>query len=140
MSKILKGTITYIFISLLIGYTWNMVVFREMYLSFASSAYRDAPLMHLGLIAVTLEGIALSLIFSKFYTGGKGISEGLIIGLLVGVFSFAYATFVVTAKFTIEPFWGYMSLEFGFGLIHFSLAGILLGYIFNKEKLRPTKI
>lgn len=72
MSKILTGTITYILLTLIIGFTWNFGLFKETYFSYASSVYREAPLMQFGLIAVIMEGVALSFIFSKFYKGDKG--------------------------------------------------------------------
>ena len=89
--------------------------------------------MQLGLISVLIEGFALSLLFSMYYKGGNPLTEGLLLGLLVGVFSIGYAGLVVPAKFAIEPIWKYSALELGFGIIHFSIAGIILGYIFNKN-------
>lgn len=68
-----------------------------------------------------------------YYKGGNPLTEGLILGLLVGIFSIGYASLVVPAKFSIDPIWKYIVLEFGFGLIHFGIAGIILGFIFNRS-------
>lgn len=89
--------------------------------------------MQLGLITILLEGLALSLLFSMYYKGGSPLVEGVFLGLLVGIFSIAYAGLTVPAKFAIEPIWKYSVLELGFGIIHFGIAGIILGYIFNKS-------
>lgn len=130
--KIILGIIAYIILTLVIGYCWNMVLFRESYVSLASVSLRDAPIMQLGMVAILFEAVALSLIFTLFYTGSNPLTQGLFLGLLVGVFSIGYAGLVVPAKFMIDPIWKYSLLELCFGVIHFSVAGIVLGYIFNK--------
>jgi hypothetical protein len=132
MSKIIIGLVAYVILTFVIAYSWNMVLFRENYLALASSSLRSAPIIQLGLITILLEGLALSIIFSIYYKGGNPLTEGLLLGLLVGIFSVAYAGLTVPAKFVIDPIWKYTILELSFGIIHFGLAGIILGFIFNR--------
>ena len=134
MAKILLGVTVYVVFTFILAFSWNMLLFRELYLSLASFSLRGAPIMQLGLISVLVEGVALSLLFSKYYKGvKKPLTEGMILGLLVGAFSIGYASLVVPAKFIIDPIWQYSVLELGFGIIHFGFAGIILGYIFNRN-------
>jgi hypothetical protein len=133
MVKISFGIAAYVVFTFILAYSWNMLLFRESYLSLASSSLRSAPIMQLGLVSVLIEGVVLSLLFSMYYKGGDPLTEGVLLGLLVGTFSIGYAGLVVPAKFVIEPIWKYSILELGFGIIHFGLAGVFLGYIFNRS-------
>jgi len=81
--------------------------------------------------------VALSVLFSCFYTAEHSLRRGLLLGLLVGGFSISYASLVVPAKFLISPLWQYVGLELLFGIIHYGGIGLVYALIFrtkNKNK------
>ncbi len=76
-----------------------------------------------------VEGLALSILFSRFFQGQSSIREGITLAMLVGMFSIGYAALVVPAKFAVAPVWKYVALEVVFGVLHFGAAGVLFSYI-----------
>lgn len=132
MTKVFLGITAYVFFTFLLAYIWNMVIFRDQYLLMAGSSLREAPIMQLGVITIFLEGIALSILFSMYFTSDQTLMHGAILGLLVGVFSIAYAGLTVPAKFVIDPVWKYSALELLFGVIHFAVAGVILAFIYSR--------
>ena len=109
---------------------WNMVIFKKQYAELTGATAREKPIIPLGLLAIIVQALALSILFSLFYTGINPISQGLMLGLLVGSYSIVYGAFVVPAKFNISPVSKYAILELVYGVLHFGIAGIILAYIF----------
>lgn len=138
MGRFASRVAIYLLVSFAIAYLWNMVLFRDIYLSLTSGSYRQVPIMQMGLFTMFLEGLAIAVIFSQFYRKGSPLREGLKLGLLVGVFSVGYSSFVVPAKFAIDPVWQYSLIELTFGIIHFGIVGAVLG--FYEEHLRSENI
>ena len=132
MNAIAIAVPLYVVLTMIMGYTWNMVLFNDLYLSIGGEGKRAEPVMILGVSSMLLEAFALSILFLQYFKGQNFLLEGLCLGLLVGAFSICYAAFVVPAKFAIDPVWKYICLEVVFGILHFCIAGILFGYIFSK--------
>jgi len=110
---------------------WNLFAFKGIYLELAQYAYRPTPIMPLGVIAMLLEALALSWLFSLFYRNEYSLRQGVLLSLLTGVFSMTYAALVVPAKFIITPVWQYVSLELLFAVIHYSVVGLIFAKIFR---------
>jgi len=131
MRTILLSIMAYVVLTLTLGFVWNLILFKDLYAGMTGAAMRPNPIIPLGLIAILFEAITLSLAFQKFHNSSIGLRSGLVIALGFGVFSMTYASLVVPAKFAIEPVATYTLMEITFGLIHYSLAGIVLARLFT---------
>lgn len=122
----------YVLLTMIMGYTWNILIFHSTYMAIGGSGRRPDPIIPLGMASMLLEGIALAVLFSWAYRGSNPIKEGLSLGLLAGAFSVGYAALVVPAKFDISPVWKYAALELAFGILHFGAAGLLFAFAFRR--------
>lgn len=125
------ATVAYIIFNFVFAMVWNLGIFKNQYKILTGSTAREKPVIPLGLLAIIVQAIALSIVFSMFYTGANPINEGLLLGLLIGSYSIVYGAFVVPAKFNISPVWKYTVLELVYGMLHFGIAGIIVAYIFS---------
>ncbi|OUR76129.1 hypothetical protein A9Q83_15040 [Alphaproteobacteria bacterium 46_93_T64] len=139
MYRILIACISYIVLTFVIAMTWNMVLFRDIYISLAASSLRPEPIVPLGLLTVVIEAVALSLLFHTFYRSAPSFKNALLLALSVGTFNMTYAAFTVPAKFLISPVWQYASLELAFGIVHYGLAGIAFFFIFGKRVTQDVR-
>ncbi len=129
MSKILLGAFAYVVLTLSLGFVWNLILFRDVYVAIGSQSMRAAPVMPLGLAAIVIEAVVLGFLFAKLSDGS--ISQGLVLAFAVGAFSMTYGGLVVPAKFMIEPIATYVLLESAFGVLHYGAAGTTLAFVFR---------
>lgn len=124
------ATVAYIVFNFVFALVWNLGLFKKQYAEMAGTTAREKPIIPLGLVAIIVQALALSVLFSSFYQGTNPIGEGLMLGLLIGSYSIVYGAFVVPAKFKIVPVWKYAMFEVAYGVLHFGIAGVILAYIF----------
>jgi len=129
-TKFIIAVFVYIIFNFAFAMVWNMVIFKKLYAKLTAGISRENPIIPLGLLAIVVQAIALSILFSLFFTGTNPIAEGLMLGLLIGSYSIVYGAFVVPAKFKIRYFSQYAILELIYGVLHFSTAGIIIASIF----------
>jgi len=130
-STFIIATLAYIVFNFAFAFAWNLGIFKKQYKTLTGSTAREKPIIPLGFLAIVVQSIALSVMFSLFSTGTNPVGEGLLFGFLLGSFSTVYGAFVVPAKFKIEPVWKYATLELIYGILHFGTAGIIVAYIFS---------
>jgi len=140
MRTILLAIIAYVVLTFALGFVWNLILFKDLYAGMTGAATRTNPIIQLGLIAILLEAITLSLAFHRFHNPTIGLKSGLGIALGLGLFSMTYASLVVPAKFAIEPVATYSLMEIAFGLIHYTLAGIVLVRLFAGKLGETTSL
>lgn len=133
MPRVLIACFSYVILTFAIAMIWNMVLFRDTYVALAATSLRAEPIIPLGLLSVLTEAVAMSLLFHFYCRRSMSLKTAITFALLVGVFSMTYASFTVPAKFVIDPIWQYVSLELIFGLLHYSLVGIVFFFIFNNR-------
>ena len=125
MAKLLPPVFAYMVLTMAFGMVWSLFLFQPVYADMAKYAYRPEFIMPLGIAAIFIEGLALSVLFKLFYNNNvHTLRHGIFMGLLAGILSLSYAALVVPAKFVIAPVWQYVSLELLFGVIHYGLAGL----------------
>jgi hypothetical protein len=128
-TQFIIAVFAYIIFNFAFAMVWNMVIFKKLYAKLTAGISRENPIIPLGLLAIVVQAIALATLFSLFSTGSNPIAEGLKLGLLIGSYSIIYGAFVVPAKFKIKPVSHYAILELVYGVLHFSIAGIIVAYI-----------
>ncbi len=139
MPRVFVACVSYIVLTFALAMIWNMVMFRDTYVALAATSLRAEPIIPLGLLSVVTEAVAMSLLFHFYYRRAMSLRSAVIFALSVGVFSMTYASFTVPAKFVISPVWQYVSLELVFGLLHYSLVGVVFFFIFNKHDASDTE-
>ncbi len=137
MLRILIACISYVVLTFAIAMIWNMVLFRDIYISLAANSLRSQPIIMLGLLSVITEAVTLSLLFHFYFRQSASLKGAVALAVSVGIFSMTYASFTVPAKFIIDPIWQYVSLEIIFGLIHYGLVGAAFFFIF-KDSAAPN--
>ncbi|KKW45972.1 hypothetical protein A3C21_03170 [Candidatus Kaiserbacteria bacterium RIFCSPHIGHO2_02_FULL_59_21] len=125
------ATVAYIVFNFAFAFVWNLGIFKKQYETLTGETAREKPIIPLGFLAIVIQALALSTLFALFYSGTNPITGGLFFGLLLGSYSIVYGAFVVPAKFNIEPVWQYAVLELAYGVLHFSIAGIIVAYVFS---------
>ncbi len=139
MFRIFIACFSYVILTFAIAMVWNMVIFRDTYLALAATSLRAEPVILLGLLSVATEAVAMSLLFHFYCRSTMSLKTSVTFALFVGVFSMTYASFTVPAKFVIGPIWQYVCLELVFGLLHYSLVGIVFFFIFNNHNEPNTE-
>lgn len=124
------ATLAYVVFNFAFAFVWNLGIFKQQYAALTGATAREKPIIPLGLVAIIVQAVALSVMFLLFSTGTNPIGEGILFGFLLGSFSTVYGAFVVPAKFNIEPVWKYATLELAYGVLHYGIAGIIVAYIF----------
>jgi hypothetical protein len=132
MKPILIGVVAYVLLTIVLGVVWNLFLFQDTYNAISGPGRRTSPIMPLGISSMLLEGVALSLLFSRFFQGPIPVRDGVVLALLIGAFSMGYAAFVVPAKFAVTQVWKYAALELAFGVLHFGAVGALFSFIFRR--------
>jgi len=125
MPRILIAFFSYVILTFAIAMVWNMVMFRDTYLALAATSLRAEPV--------------IPLLFHFYCRYTMSLKTAVTFALSVGVFSMTYASFTVPAKFVISPIWQYVSLELFFGLLHYSLVGVVFFFIFKSRDASDTE-
>ena len=133
MRTFLTAIAAYAVLTLALGTVWNLVLFKDLYAGLTGVTTRPEPIVQLGMIAILLEAAAIAFAFQRYYDPNIGLRNALTISLGLGVFSMTYASLVVPAKFAVETVLTYTLMEVIFGIIHFTLAGIVLARVFAKN-------
>lgn len=131
LSRLVAAFSTYVIVTFILAYLWHLTVFGELYRQIGVQSLRGEPIIPFGLIAITLHAFALIYLFANFFPNSPTLATALKLALSTGVFITAYAAFSVPAKFDIEPSGTYILLESTFGLLHYSVLGVLFYLIFK---------
>lgn len=133
LSRLAAAFATYVIVTFILAYAWHLTIFGELYSQIGAQSLRGEPIFQFGLIAITLHAFALIYLFANFFPSMPTLATALKLSLSTGVFITAYAAFSVPAKFDIEPSGTYILLESTFGLLHYSVLGILFYLVFKRQ-------
>ncbi len=129
-STFIIAAVAYIVFSLAFGLIWNEVVFKKQFRAMTSSISREKPIISLGLLALVIQALSISILFSLFAKGANPIAEGLLFGLLLGSYSIVDDALVTPARFLVSPIWNFVLFQLSYGIIKFGVAGIIVAYVF----------
>lgn len=131
LSQLAMAFVGYVIVTFILAYAWHLTIFGELYRQIGQQSLRGEPIIAFGLVAIVLHAFALIYLFANFFPTAPTLMTALKLSLSTGVFITAYAAFSVTAKFDIEPSGTYILLESTFGLLHYSVLGVLFYLIFK---------
>lgn len=124
--------ISYIIVTFVLAYIWHLVIFGNAYAELGIASLRPEPIFQFGLLAIIVHAAVFTYFFAQFFEPKATLAHALKLSLGLGAVITAYAAFSVPAKFEIEPASHYIWLEFVFGVIHYSVIGVLY-YILAKR-------
>jgi len=93
---------------------------------------RHEPVFQLGLLAMLLQGIALSYLYSRTASAGSSVFDGLRFGWISGSVLVSYIALAEAAKYNVPGISSWLITEIGAGFVQFTIYGVLLGLIYKR--------
>ena len=124
--------ISYIIITFILAYIWHLELFGESYAQLGAASLRPEPIFQYGLLAIITHAAIMTYFFECFFKAPASLLAALKISLGLGAVITAYAAFTVAAKFEIEPAIHYVLLELIFGVLHYTVIGVLYYWLCNR--------
>lgn len=124
--------ISYIIVTFVLAYIWHLVIFGSAYAELGKLSLRPEPIFQFGLLAIVIHAAIFTYFFAQFLKPTANLSIALKLSLGLGAVITAYAALSVPAKFEISPASQYVWLELVFGIIHYSVIGVLY-YLLGKR-------
>ncbi len=133
----LLGAVSYLLVVFPVAYIWHLVVFKSIYdeLGYFS---REEPIIALGFLAITVQGLLLSYLYPFFQRGGSAVKDGLRFGFLTGIFLWSTQVVAAAAKHEIEPLPTWIAIETTYVIVQFSLVGLAMGLVHGKALRNET--
>jgi hypothetical protein len=128
--------ISFIIVTFMLAYIWHLELYGESYAAMGVASLRPEPIFQFGLLAIITHAIVFVYFFEKFYNASSSLLAALKIALGLGAVITAYAAFTVAAKFEIEPAINYVLLELIFGVLHYTVIGVLYYWLYNRLPAR----
>ncbi|QDT44108.1 hypothetical protein Pan241w_42140 [Gimesia alba] len=132
LKKILLGTLGYAAVTFPLAVVWHLVAFKSTYerLGYFS---RDEPIIAFGFAAIFIQGAILSLIYPFLCRGLSFFKGAITIALVMGIYHWTMHVLAAAAKQKIEPLSLWFGLETAYLAIQFTLAGLLLAFIYRES-------
>lgn len=121
--------ISYIIVTFILAYIWHLVIFGSAYAELGIASLRPEPIFQFGLLAIIVHAAVFTYFFAQFFDPQPNLARALKLSLGLGAVITAYAALSVPAKFEIEPASHYVWLELVFGVIHYSVIGVLYYFL-----------
>lgn len=130
--KLLKAIASYFILTMIVAYTWHMVLFHDLYVELGAFT-RGEPIMPFGMLAVIVQGLVIAYLYPFWYQGGKPVASGIKFSLMMGLMVYTVMVFATAAKFKIEPVSTFVLYGTIFQLIQFVVTGAALGLIYGEK-------
>lgn len=128
--------ISYIIVTFVLAYIWHLQLFGENYVQLGAASLRPEPIFQYGLLAIITHAAIMTYFFECFFKAPASLMAALKLSLGLGAVITAYAAFTVAAKFKIEPAINYVLLELIFGVLHYTVIGVLYYWLCNRLPAR----
>lgn len=117
--------VSYIIVTFILAFIWHLDLFGTTYAQLGIASLRPEPIFQFGLMAIIVHAVIFTYFFDLFFKPSHSLAAALKLALGLGAVITAYAAFTVAAKFKIEPAGQYVMLELVFGLLHYTVIGVL---------------
>jgi len=131
MKKLVLATLSYFVLTMLWAYPWHVIWFHDLYTELGAFT-RSAPIMPLGIAAITIQGIVIAYLYPFYYRGGSPVIQGIKFSLIIGLMVYTVMGFATAAKIQIEPISTFLAYHTVFQLIQFIVTGAALGLIYGR--------
>lgn len=132
IKKVTVATISYFVLTMAIAYPWHLVWFHDLYVNMGAFT-RAEPVIPLGMLAITIQGIVIAYLYPFWYRGGMPVLGGIKFSLIIGLMVYSVMGFAMAAKIDINPISTFLIYNTIFQFIQFALTGAALGIIYGKN-------
>ena len=129
MTKILLAAAGYVVIVFPLALVWHLGLFEEKYRTFGYFA--GEPNVLVGLAAIVIQGVVLSLIYPLFRSGRAGLVRAFQFAGLMGLFFWTSHVLALVAKQDVPHAGGFIAMETGYLVAQFGLFALVLGFIYR---------
>ena len=129
--KITLGALAYFISSFVVQGLLGFVFAGEYFLSIP--ILRIPPTIYLALPQAMLAGIAFAILYPTTNFKGTPAVKGLKFGLLIGLIMVPFVALDLPARFVIPSVGTWILVQGILGILHFAIAGILIGLIYGTD-------
>lgn len=129
--KIAIGTVAFFISSFIIQGLIGFAVAGKYFESI--TIFRNPPIIYLAFTQTILSGVAFSILFPITKFDGTPLKRGLKFGLLISIIVVPFVALDLPARFLIPSMGKWILVQGVLGVIHYSIAGILIGSIYGKD-------
>ena len=130
--KFVYVVLAYVVTSMICGMLWHFVFFDKTYHSLGIYNRID-PIIPLGLLSMTIQGIIIAYLFPFYYKDGNSIAHGIKFSLIIGLFLFSVSALANAAKIEVASMSTWIILQASFHFVQFIIVGILIGFVYSKR-------
>lgn len=94
---------------------------------------RSEPIFALGVSAMLIQGVILSLFYSRSEWASRSIMSSVVFSWLAGAFLVSYISLAEAAKYTVPGISSWLITEIGSGFVQFTIYGVLMGLIHARQ-------
>jgi hypothetical protein len=126
---VLLGTAAYTLVTFPIAVLWHVVLFADMYGSFAY--IEGEPKFLVGFATILLQGFILSWLYPRVAFSGSASVRGLKFATAVGLFFWTSHVLAFVAKNQMTSYGLFITMESIYLAIQFGVFGLLIGRIYR---------
>lgn len=132
LTRVLLGTLGYLFVTFPLAYFWHLVAFKSTYDSLGYIT-RDEPIVAFGFGAILLQGILLAIIYPRLCRGTSFVTGALFFAAVMGLYHWSTHVLAEAAKHELSS----LPLWFGIETLYLTIQFVLAGVLFAAVN-RPT--
>jgi hypothetical protein len=129
--KIILGTLAFFISSFVIQGLLGFALAGEYFESI--SIFRNPPIIYLAFTQTIVTGIAFSILYPITKFDGTPVLRGLKFGLLIAIIVVPFVALDLPARFMIPSVGMWILVQGVLGILHYAIAGILVGLIYRKD-------
>ena len=129
MQKLFLITLGYVAIVFPLALIWHLALFKRKYVAFGY--FRGNPNVPIGLLTITIQGIALALIYPYFQSGLVGWAHAFQFAGLIGLFFWTSHVLALVAKQNVPNAVSFVFMETGYLMLQFGLFALWLGFLYQ---------
>ncbi len=133
--RIALAALGYTVITFILGITWHLVLFREVYATFGVYTRRQ-PIIPMGLGSMVIQGFILASLYARQSRSipARPLLDAIKFNLLMGLFFVSGTVLALAAKAEVVHLAAWFGYNLAFSLIQFLLSGLVFGFVFRDSR------
>src|SRR5258708_2013824 len=134
--KIAWAAFGYVIVTFVLGFTWHLILFKDVYHSFGIYT-REKPIIPLGLLSMIIQGPILASLYARYQGDGSRLVSAIKFCFLMGSFFASGTVIALAAKSNIAHLPRWFEFNFAFHFIQFGLVALIFAYVFKEKGSHP---
>jgi hypothetical protein len=131
-TKLFLTAIAYIIPTIILGYTWHLIFFKDLYDSLGGYN-RAEPIIPLGFASMIVQGLIIAYLFPFYAKNNYSMGAAIKFSILMGLFLFSVSTLANRAKIQVSVIQSWLLIQIAFYLLQFGVAGLLIGLVTRRR-------